>query len=288
MSDDLPIPPPPPKGSDFPSPPPELIENKISTDESEDSFEDIKNSIDNILSEVSELPPPGLDIQPPPLPPGLDMQPPPLPPGLDVQPPPLPPGLDMQPPPLPPSLDVQEKIQNSKASSNESLTKTFESEKKSLSDKLAVLDLSENESLSKDDEISIDVDETSNSVSPHHLRPSTEVDSIPGDKLHAILSEKEISLVNADGSPLKQTIDGELIIKNPSKKHRAWDIEVELSNTASTDLGGKTITVRRVRSYRSDYDTNIVQMALRMIDVREIIDTESEREQEASPFISSL
>ena len=48
MSDDLPIPPPPPKGSDFPSPPPELIENKISTDESEDSFEDIKTSIDAV------------------------------------------------------------------------------------------------------------------------------------------------------------------------------------------------------------------------------------------------
>ena len=282
MSDDLPIPPPPPKGSDLPPPPPELIENKISTDESEDSFEDIKTSIDDILSEVSEFPPPGLDIQPPPLPPGLDIQPPPLPPGLDMQPPPpLPPGLDMQPPPLPPGLDVQEKIQNSKVSSNDSITKIFESEKKSLSDKLAVLDLSENESFSKEDEISIDVDETSNSVSPHHLRPSTEVDSIPGDKLHAILSEKEISLVNADGSPLKQTIDGELIIKNPSKKHRAWDIEVELSNTASTDLGGKTITVRELEATEVTtipYSSN----GPRMIDVREIIDTESEREQEAS------
>ena len=52
MSDDLPIPPPPPKGSDLP-PPPELIEKNIISDELEDSFEDIKNSIDNILSEVS-------------------------------------------------------------------------------------------------------------------------------------------------------------------------------------------------------------------------------------------
>ena len=55
MSDDLPIPPPPPKGSDLPTPP-ELIENRISSDEPEESFEDIKNSIDNILSEVSEIP----------------------------------------------------------------------------------------------------------------------------------------------------------------------------------------------------------------------------------------
>jgi hypothetical protein len=133
--------------------------------------------------------------------------------------------------------------------------------------------------LSNDNEISSDENETSNSVSPHHLRPSTEVDSIPGDKLHAILSEKEISLVNADGSPLKQTIDGELIIKNPSKKHRAWDIEVELSNTASTDLGGKTVTVRELEATEVTtipYSSN----GPRMINVREIIDTESEREQE--------
>ena len=107
MYDDLPTTPTPRKGSDFPPPPPpELIENKISTDGSEESFEDINNSIDNIISEVSEFPPPGLDIQPPPLLPGLDIQPPPLPPGLDIQPPPLPPGLDIQPPPLPPLLDI--------------------------------------------------------------------------------------------------------------------------------------------------------------------------------------
>ena len=73
MSDDLPIPPPPPKGSDLP-PPPELIEKNIISDELEDSFEDIKNSIDNILSEVSEISPPNSDL-PPPLPPGLDIQP---------------------------------------------------------------------------------------------------------------------------------------------------------------------------------------------------------------------
>ena len=73
MSDDLPIPSHPSKGSDLPPPPPELIENKISTDGSEESFEDIKNSIDNILSEVSEFLPPGLDTQPLPLPPSLDM-----------------------------------------------------------------------------------------------------------------------------------------------------------------------------------------------------------------------
>jgi len=280
MSDDLPVPPPPPKGSDLP-PPPELIEKNIISDELEDSFEDIKNSIDNILSEVSEISPPGLDIQPPPLPPGLDIQPPPLPPGLDIQPPPLPPGLDIQPPPLPPGQDIQEISQSSEVISHESISETLESEEKSLSDKLAVFDLSENEDISKDTEQVSHDDETSNSASINHLRPSTEVDSIPGDKLHAILSENEISLVNPDGSPIKQTIDGELIIKNPSKKHRAWDIEVELSNTASTDLGGKIVTVRELEATEVTtipYSSN----GPRMINIRETIDTESEREQEAS------
>ena len=113
MSDDLPIPPTPPKGSNLPPPPPELVENTIISDESEDSFEDIKNSIENILSEVSEKSPPGLDIQPPP-----------LPPGLDIQPPPLPPGLDIQPPPLPPSLDIKEISQTSEVLPHESITET--------------------------------------------------------------------------------------------------------------------------------------------------------------------
>ena len=283
MSDDLPIPPPPPKGSDLPTPP-ELIENRISSDEPEESFEDIKNSIDNILSEVSEIPPPppGLEIPPPlpdleipPPPPGLEIPPPP--PGLEIPPPP--PGLEIPPPP--PDLEIQEITQNSEVSSYESITEPFESEEKSLLDKLAVFDISKDGDITKDNHLVNHENEDSNSVSTHHLRPPIEVDSIPGDKLHAILSEKEISLVNPDGGPLKQTIDGELIIKNPSKKHRAWDIEVELSNTASTDLGGKTVTVRELEATEVTtipYSSN----GPRMINVREIIDTEPEREQEAS------
>ncbi|MAD56399.1 MAG: hypothetical protein CL974_02500, partial [Euryarchaeota archaeon] len=214
-------------------------------------------------------------------PPGLDIQPPPLPPGLDIQPPPLPPALDIQSPPLPPDQDIQETSQSSEVISHESISETLKSEEKSLSDKLAVFDILENEDISKDTEQISHDDATSDSVSINHLRPSTEVDSIPGDKLHAILSEKEVSLVNPDGSSLKQTIDGELIIKNPSKKHRAWDIEVELSNTASTDLGGKTVTVRELEATEVTtipYSSN----GPRMINIREIIDTESEREQEAS------
>ena len=241
MSDDLPTPPQPPKGSDLP-PPPELKEKKITSNESVDSFEDIQNSIDNILSEIPIPPPPGLEIQPP--------------------------------PPPPPGLEIQESSENTVIESNEP-------DEKSLLDNLAVFDSSENDDFNKEIDSEDNELESSDSVSPHHLRPSIEVDSIPGDKLHAILSEKEVSLVNADGSSIKQTIDGELIIKNPSKKHRAWDIEIELSNTSATDLGGKTVTVRELEATEETtipYSSN----GPRMIDVRETIDTEPEREQESS------
>ena len=61
------------------------------------------------------------------------------------------------------------------------------------------------------------------------LRTSSEVDSIPGDKLHATLSETETSVLNPDGTIRKQLIDGELILRNSSKKHRAWDIRFILN-----------------------------------------------------------
>ena len=49
------------------------------------------------------------------------------------------------------------------------------------------------------------------------LRPSIEVDSISGDKLHAILKESEESL-NPIGTVRNQSIKGELIVRNASKK----------------------------------------------------------------------
>ena len=277
MSDDLPPPPLPPKDLDLP-PTPELIEEKITSDDSKDSFEDIQNSIDSILSGIpAPPPPPGLEIpSPPPIPPGLEIpSPPPIPPGLEIpSPPPIPPGLEIPSPSIPSDLEASEISPPLDIDISESNPESFESEDKSLLDNLAVFDKSESESENNEEE-------PSSSISPHHLRPSTEVDSIPGDKLHAILSEKEVSLVNADGSSLKQTIEGELIIKNPSKKHRAWDIEVELSNTSTTDLGGKTVTVRELEATE---ETTIPYSSSgpRMIEVREIIDTEPERDQESS------
>ena len=54
--------------------------------------------------------------------------------------------------------------------------------------------------------------------------------------------------VNPDGSIRNQTIEGELILRNSSRKDRAWDIEVSLNEFESTDIGSKMITVRELEA----------------------------------------
>jgi hypothetical protein len=278
MSDDLPPPPPPPPGFGFPPPPPPPSppEDVEESEESEDIHESIEDLVSNNILPDNDKPtlPPGLD-SPPPLPPGLD-SPPPLPPGLD-SPPPLPPGLD-SPPPLPPGLVI-----NSEPLYHDSLDEIIPS---SISEAFDVF-VDSNENLEKEetDSISNALESLGESLSEQEhfpsLRPSSEVDSIPGDKLHAILSEVEDSLINPDGSSIKQTIEGQLILKNPSKKHRAWDIEVELSDTESTDLGSNLVTVRELDATEEtiiSYSSN----GPRMLAIKEKIDTEPERDQEAS------
>jgi len=113
------------------------------------------------------------------------------------------------------------------------------------------------------------------------LRPTAEVDSIPGDKLHATLSETEKAILNPDGSVRRQFIDGELILRNASKKHRAWDIEVHLESIESTDFGEKLSTVKELDATE---DTVIPYTASgpRMLILKESIDTEPNRDREPS------
>ena len=113
------------------------------------------------------------------------------------------------------------------------------------------------------------------------LRQSTEVDSIPGDKLHATLSESEKAVLNPDGSIRKQFIDGELILRNSSKKHRAWDIDVHLDSIESTDFGDKLSSVKELDPTE---ETAIPYTASgpRMLILREKIDTEATRDEEPS------
>ena len=124
-------------------------------------------------------------------------------------------------------------------------------------------------------------DTESQPIQSSSLRPALEVDSIPGDKLHATLSEIETSTVNPDGSVRNQSIDGELILRNSSRKDRAWDIEVSLSEFESTDLGNKMVTIRELEATEETvipYTAN----GPRMLILSERVDTNSERDQEAS------
>ena len=113
------------------------------------------------------------------------------------------------------------------------------------------------------------------------LRTSSEVDSIPGDKLHATLSENETSVLNPDGTIRKQLIEGELILRNSSKKHRAWDIEVHLESIDSTDFGDKVSSVKELDPTE---ETAIPYTAsgTRMLVLKESIDTDSSRNEEPS------
>ena len=131
-------------------------------------------------------------------------------------------------------------------------------------------------------ESEFDQNDSLNTTKPSpFLRTSSEVDSIPGDKLHATLSETETSVLNPDGTIRKQLIDGELILRNSSKKHRAWDIEVHLDSIESTDFGDKISSVKELDPTE---ETAIPYTASgpRMLVLKESIDTESSRNEEPS------
>ena len=87
--------------------------------------------------------------------------------------------------------------------------------------------------------------------------------------------------MNPDGSIRKQFIDGELILRNSSKKHRAWDIEVHLESIDSTDFSDKISSVKELDPTE---ETAIPYTASgpRMILLKESIDTENSRDEEPS------
>jgi len=88
-------------------------------------------------------------------------------------------------------------------------------------------------------------------------------------------------VLNPDGTIRKQLIDGELILRNSSKKHRAWDIEVHLESIESTDFGDKISSVKELDPTE---ETAIPYTASgpRMLVLKESIDTESSRNEEPS------
>jgi len=284
MSD---TPPPPPGMPPIPPPPPppgfdegnEEDEVKIAIENEGDDGSEI-NNIHQLVDELPSLE----DIEPPP----------PPPPGLDT-PPPLPPGFDTPPPP--PGFeaieeegkwDVDELEIQSFDDTLTSLEQTNEEKvveeiivdsDEATQDWNAALDQAFEEEEDKQPEF--DGEEGPQLPLSNNLRPSAEVDSIPGDKLYVTLKETEESVLNPDGTVRQQSIDGELILRNSSRKDRAWDIEVMLQNTASTDIGGGAITVRELDATQT---SNLPYTASgpRMMVLKEHIDTEPERPQESS------
>ena len=286
MSD---TPPPPPGMPPIPPPPPppgfgegneeDGVEITIDNEDGDGSE---MNNIHQLVDELPSL----ADIESPP--------PPPL--GLDT-PPPLPPDFDTSPPPPPPGFEAIEE---------EGKWGVDELEIQSFDDTLTSLEQMNEEEIVE--EINVDSDESTQDWNAAldqafteegdkqlesdgeegpqpplsgNLRPAAEVDSIPGDKLYVTLKETEESVLNPDGTVRQQSIDGELILRNSSRKDRAWDIEVMLQNTASTDIGGGAITVRELDATQT---SNLPYTASgpRMMVLKEHIDTEPERPQESS------
>ena len=274
-------PPPPPLGFDAPPPPPGFADD----------------------------PEPEEDDSPPPPPPGFADDPEPE---EDDSPPPPPLGFDAPPPPpgfaddpeleqvdlssidsLADSLSLLEEDFDVGESGNQS-EETHHFEDKSQSEQFTWPDDDNKESpdssemtqainafgLVKESEFE-QPDSLKQSRPSPFLRTSSEVDSIPGDKLHATLSETETSVLNPDGTIRKQLIDGELILRNSSKKHRAWDIDVHLESIESTDFGDKVSSIKELDPTE---ETAIPYTAsgTRMLILKELIDTESSRNEESS------
>ena len=298
-------PPPPPGMPPIPPPPPPpgfgLDEKENEENLSLEGEEDNASDIEDISKLVDEMPSPDVTETPPPLPPGLGA-PPPLPPNFEAPAPP-PAGLNIPPPPPPPGFSA---IEETNQEQEDEAWDVDELDIQSFDDSLASLDQLDDQQVSE--ETQVDTERTAKDwnaaldsafaneeksqieleevVEPQpalssNLRPSAEVDAIPGDKLYVTLKEKEESVLNPDGTVRQQSIDGELILRNSSRKDRAWDIEVLLQNTSSTDIGGGAINVRELDATQS---TNLPYTASgpRMMVVREHIDTEPERPQESS------
>ena len=285
MSD---TPPPPPGMPPIPPPPPPP---GFEVDNEEDDF---GNGIENEMEAASEVEDISQFVDE--LPPLEEFETPPAPPAGFDAPPPLPPGFDI-PPPLPPELPEEEEqemawdvdeldiqsfddtLASLEQMEDEEEEDSLETSREEPEDWNAALDKAFADEAEEESEYS---NEEENQISlSNNLRPSAEVDTIPGDKLYVTLRETEESVLNPDGTVRQQSIDGELILRNSSRKDRAWDIEVLLQNTGSTDIGGGAITVRELDATQT---TNLPYTASgpRMMVLREHIDTEPERPQESS------
>ena len=261
-----------------------LAEEEKSDDENQENEDDV-NSVEVPEPEDTPPPPPGFEEGEPEQEPEDTPPPPPI--GFDAPPPP--PGFEEgEPEQDPDDFSSIDSLADSLSLLEDNSDAGVESEKfqwpdddeKDSDDLSEVAQAIDAFGIVKESEFDQSDSMKSTRPSPF-LRTSSEVDSIPGDKLHATLSETETSVLNPDGTIRKQLIDGELILRNSSKKHRAWDIEVHLESIESTDFGDKVSSVKELDPTE---ETAIPYTAsgTRMLVLKESIDTESSRNEESS------
>ena len=113
------------------------------------------------------------------------------------------------------------------------------------------------------------------------VRPAEIVDGITGDKLVSILSEIEVATLNANGDIISQSVDGTLTLENTSEKDRVWDIDVFLTGTNACDFAEDRLKLQELESSTS-HTFNYSVEGPRMLTLRETIDSNPERAQEAS------
>ena len=261
--------------------------------ENEEEQLDVSGKGDDGPEQDDSPPPPPVGFDAPPPPPGFVDEPEPE---QDDSPPPPPPGfvddfssIDS----LADSLSLLEEDFNEEGGINDA-EKTHTLRDPDQSEQLTWPDEGKQESIDTSEmaqainafglvkESEFDQQDPVNQSKPSpFLRTSSEVDSIPGDKLHATLSETETSVLNPDGTIRKQLIEGELILRNSSKKHRAWDIEVHLESIESTDFGEKVSSVKELDP-KEETAIPYTASGTRMLVLKESIDTDSSRNEESS------
>lgn len=113
------------------------------------------------------------------------------------------------------------------------------------------------------------------------IRSLEVVDMIPGDKLEGSLHETETTTLSVGGEVVSQNVDGVLTISNPSEKDRLWDIDIFMNNLTATDVEDGHILIQELEA-GSDNTRDYSVSGPNMLTVREIIDTQPDRDKAVS------
>jgi len=234
-----------------------------------------------------EMPPMDAPPAPPEMPPMPPMDAPPAPPELSaadallappVAEPEMPPMPPMDAPPAPPELSAADALLAPPVAEPE-VSETPSTDP--LLSPLANIPEEESEAVQED----MSPDDLSGEQAGATIRSRDDVEKVPGDKLEGTLHEVETATLTSDGEIVKQTVKGTLTINNPSSDDRIYDIDVILDNAESTDIGGDHVSVDELEAGKN-YSMNYKVEGMRMMALRERLDTNPARSQERSLSVS--